>query len=347
MQWIDLRSDTVTQPTQAMRDAMAQAEVGDDVYGEDPTVNRLQQIAATRFGKEAALFIPSGTMGNLAAILAHCTRGDEVILGDRSHTYLYEAGGVSALGGVHTFIVPNLSDGTIALDKLEAAIRSDDPHFPVTRLICVENTHNRCGGAVIEKSYMDEVAQLAHQRGLKLHVDGARIFNASAALNMPVAELTAEADSLTFCLSKGLCAPVGSILVADQDLIDKAHRIRKQLGGGMRQVGILAAAGIVAMEQMVDRLVEDHARARSLAAFLAEIPALGLDWEIPESNMIFFYLNDKTRLTLDDLIEKFASHRIRISRTAEGRIRLVIHYWIDDPAIERIKRAFLEVFELE
>lgn len=347
MEWIDLRSDTVTQPTPAMREAMAHAEVGDDVYGEDPTVNRLQEMAAERFGKQAALFIPSGTMGNLAAILVHCTRGDEVLLGDRSHTYLYEAGGVSALGGVHTFIVPNQPDGTIALDKLEESIRSDDPHFPVTRLICIENTHNRCGGAVIKKSYIDEVAMLAHHRGLKLHVDGARIFNAAVALDMPVAELTAEADSLTFCLSKGLCAPVGSILVGDQDFIDKAHRIRKQLGGGMRQVGILAAAGIVAMEQMVDRLIEDHNRARDLAEFLSEIPAIGLDWEIPASNMIFLYLNDKANMTLEELIKKFAQHKIRISRTAEGRIRLVIHYWINDQTIERIKGAFLEVFELE
>jgi threonine aldolase len=347
MDWIDLRSDTVTQPTDAMRSAMAQAEVGDDVYGEDPTTNRLQEMAAERFGKEAALFIPSGTMGNLIAILAYCTRGDEVILGDRSHTYLYEAGGVSALGGVHTYIVPNQSDGTILLDQLDAAIRSDDDHFPPTRLICLENTHNRCGGSVLGKGYIDDVANLAHTRGIKLHMDGARIFNAAVALDMPVGELTQGVESLTFCLSKGLCAPVGSVLVGDEAFIAKARRIRKQLGGGMRQVGILAAAGIVALENMVDRLVEDHARALDLAEFLGTIPEITLDWEVPPTNMIFFRLADPSTPSLRDLVPKFAEHRIRISTTAENRIRLVMHYWIDEEALARIKGAFKEIFSVE
>lgn len=347
MEWIDLRSDTVTKPTESMRLAMAQAEVGDDVYGEDPTVNHLQAMAAERFGKEAGLYIPSGTMGNLAAIMAHCQRGDEVILGDRSHTYLYEAGGVSALGGVHTYIVPNQRDGKISLEELESAVRSDDAHFPRTRLICLENSHNRCGGSVLEKSYIDEVATLAERHDLKLHMDGARIFNAAIALGLPVAELSAEVDSLTFCLSKGLCAPVGSILVGDEAFIVEAHRIRKQLGGGMRQVGILAAAGIVALEEMVDRLVEDHARAKDLALFLKGIPEIGLDWESPDTNMIFFYLQDDARLDLSDLIAKFAEHKIRINSTAEGRIRLVMHFWIEDESIRRIKQAFREIFEIE
>jgi threonine aldolase len=347
MEWIDLRSDTVTKPTEAMWHAMAKAEVGDDVYGEDPTINRLQAMAAERFEKEAALFIPSGTMGNLVAIMAHCNRGDEVILGDRSHTYLYEAGGVSALGGIHTYIVPNQRDGKIRLDDLEAAIRPDDAHFPITRLICLENTHNRCGGSVLEKSYHDAVSALVDKHNLKLHMDGARIFNAAVALGLPVAELCAGIDSITFCLSKGLCAPVGSILVGDEAFIAKAHRIRKQLGGGMRQVGILAAAGIVALEEMVDRLSEDHTHAQDLAKYLADFPAIGLDWESPDSNMIFFYLQDEAGLAYSDLIPKFAEHKIRISTTAEGRVRLVMHYWIDDEAIDRIKQAFRGIFSVE
>jgi threonine aldolase len=347
MEWIDLRSDTVTKPTDAMRKAMAQAEVGDDVYGEDPTVNRLQAMAAERFNKPAAIFIPSGTMGNLAAILVHCTRGDEVILGDRSHTYLYEAGGVSVLGGVHTFIVPNQRDGKIPLDALVAAIRPDDAHFPSTRLICLENTHNRCGGSVLEKAYIDSVSELAHSRGLKLHMDGARIFNAAVALDTPVADLVSGVDSLTFCLSKGLCAPVGSVLVGDEEFIAKAHRIRKLLGGGMRQVGILAAAGIIALEQMIDRLAQDHERALDLAQFLGNLPAVALDWEVPASNMIFFNLKQESPLKLSDLVLKFADHKIRISTTAEGRVRLVMHYWIDDAALVRIKSAFKEVFSVE
>jgi threonine aldolase len=347
MEWIDLRSDTVTKPTEAMREAMAQAEVGDDVYGEDPTVNNLQSMAAERFGKEAALFIPSGTMGNLVAIMTHCRRGDEAVLGDRSHTYLYEAGGVSALGGIHTFIVRNQPNGKINLEDLESAIRPDDAHFPRTRLLCLENTHNRCGGSVLEKSYIDAVAALADKHDLKLHMDGARIFNAAVALGLSVAELTARIDTLTFCLSKGLCAPVGSVLVGDRVFIAEAHRIRKQLGGGMRQVGILAAAGIVALEEMVDRLAEDHARAKDLAKFLKGIPGIGLDWESPDSNMLFFYIQDAVALTLSDLIAKFAEHKIRISTTAEGRIRLVMHYWIDDDAIRRIKQAFREIFGVE
>jgi threonine aldolase len=330
-----------------MWEAMAQAEVGDDVYGEDPTVNLLQSMAAERFGKEAALFIPSGTMGNLAAILAHCDRGAEVVLGDSSHIYLNEVGGVSALGGIHTYIVSNQSDGKIPLEDLEAAIRPDDAHFPRTRLICLENTHNRCGGSVLDKSYIDSVAGLAHGRDLRLHMDGARIFNASVALGIPVDELTAEVDTLTFCLSKGLCAPVGSILVGDGAFITEAHRIRKQLGGGMRQVGILAAAGIVALEEMVDRLAEDHAKAADLAKFLMDIPGIGLDWETPSSNMVFMYLKAGATFPLDDVVPKFAERKIRISTTAEGRVRLVMHHWIDDEAIRRIKQVFQEVFEVE
>ncbi len=347
MEWIDLRSDTVTKPTPSMWRAMSEAEVGDDVYGEDPTVNRLQAMAADRFEKEAALFIPSGTMGNLVALLVHCRRGDEAILGDRSHTYLYEAGGASALGGIHTFILPNQRDGKIALEQLQAAIRPDDPHFPRSRLICLENTHNRCGGSVLGRDYIDAVAELAHQNGLSLHMDGARIFNAAVALGLSVAELTRQVDTLTFCLSKGLCAPVGSILIGDQGFIEEALRIRKQLGGGMRQAGILAAAGIVALEEMVERLADDHVRAQDLASFLSGIPGIRLDWEQPASNMVFFYLDDEAALTRDDLVSTLAEYKIMISKSAEGRVRLVLHYWVNDEALKQIKQAFKEIFRVE
>ena len=250
MNTIDLRSDTVTKPTPAMREAMAQAEVGDDVYGEDPTVNRLQAMAAELLGQEAGLFVPSGTMGNLAALLSHCGRGDEFILGDKAHTFLYEAGGAAALGGLHPHTIPNQADGRLRLEDIRAAIRGDDPHLPPTRLVTLENTHNRCGGAVLTAAYTRSVCELAREHGLRVHLDGARIFNAAAALDVDVADLTAPVDSVTFCLSKGLCAPVGSVLCGSKEFIDRALRMRKQLGGGMRQVGVLAAAGIVALEQI-------------------------------------------------------------------------------------------------
>jgi threonine aldolase len=249
---IDLRSDTVTHPTPAMREAMARAEVGDDVFGDDPTVNRLQEMAAERMGKEAGLFVPSGTMGNLAAVLSHCGRGDEVILGSKSHTFLYEAGGVSALGGVHSHQASNQPDGTLDLGEVRGAIRSEDDHFPVTRLICLENTHNRCGGVALTVEYTRAAGELAHEHGLALHLDGARIFNAAVALGVEAGDLAAPADSITFCLSKALSAPVGSVLCGSKDFIARARRARKQLGGGMRQAGVLAAAGIVALETMVN-----------------------------------------------------------------------------------------------
>ncbi|MCH7663988.1 MAG: aminotransferase class I/II-fold pyridoxal phosphate-dependent enzyme, partial [Chloroflexi bacterium] len=232
MEMIDLRSDTVTKPTPAMREAMANAEVGDDVYGEDPSVNHLQELAANITGKEAAIFVPSGTMGNLSAILSHCSRGDEVILGDLAHTFLYEAGGISALGGVHPHTLPNQPDGTIDLGDISAAIRGDDPHYPITGLIALENTHNRRGGAALSLEYMQEVGALAKEHGLKVHLDGARLFNASVSLGISAKELTAPVDTVTFCLSKALCAPVGSMLCGSSEFIARAHRMRKQLGGG-------------------------------------------------------------------------------------------------------------------
>ncbi|HSM24097.1 MAG TPA: low-specificity L-threonine aldolase, partial [Anaerolineaceae bacterium] len=271
---IDLRSDTVTLPTDEMRQAMAIAEVGDDVYGEDPTVIRLENLAAEKMGKECGLFIPSGTMGNLIAILTHCQRGDEVIMGNQAHTFMYEVGGVSALGGIMVHTVPNQSDGTLNVDDVRNAIRMEDVHFPTTRLIALENTHNRCGGVVLSPDYIAEIVEIARDHNLLIHMDGARIFNAAIKLKTPVSRLVEGVDSVTFCLSKGLGAPVGSVLCGNSTFIEKARKMRKQLGGGMRQAGILAAAGIVALDKMVDRLEEDHQRAILLAKKLRTISNL-------------------------------------------------------------------------
>jgi threonine aldolase len=343
MDFIDLRSDTVTKPTPAMRQAMAQAEVGDDVYGEDSTVNRLQQIAADMLGKEAGLFVTSGTMGNLAGILAHCNRGDEVILGNKAHTFLFEAGGISALGGVHSCQLPNQPDGTLLLRDIEAAIRPDDPHDPITRLVTLENTQNRCGGVALSPEYTRSVGELAHRNGLALHLDGARLFNAAVSLGVPAHQLTDPVDSVTICLSKGLCAPVGSVLCGSREFIHRAHRIRKQLGGGLRQAGILAAAGIVALESMVDRLAEDHARARRLAAQLADIPGLFLEPGSPHTNMIFIGLADEVPLRTREVTERLEELGVKVGAVASRRFRLVTHYWIDDLGVERTTEAFNQV----
>ncbi len=343
MDTIDLRSDTVTQPTPAMRHAMAQAEVGDDVYGEDPTINRLQEMGAAMLGKEAGLFVPSGTMGNLAAILAHCERGDEVILGNKAHTFLFEAGGVSALGGIHSCQIPNQPDGTLALDDIRAAIRPDDIHDPITRLIALENTHNRCGGVALTAEYTRSIGELARQFGLLLHLDGARIFNAAAVLGVPAAELAAPVDSVTFCLSKGLSAPVGSVLCGSKEFIHRALRVRKQLGGGMRQAGVLAAAGIVALETMVDRLPEDHRRAKILARGLSSLPGICLDPGSPYTNMIFLELDKNSPVSAPRLVELLARQGIRIGLVGDHRFRLVTHYWIDDEKVERVISTFGEI----
>ena len=343
MNWIDLRSDTVTQPTKAMRQAMAKAEVGDDVYGEDPTVNMLQEMAAEKMGKEAGLYVPSGTMGNLAGVLAHCGRGDEVILGNKAHTFLYEGGGISALGGVHSCQIPNQADGTLLLEDIRAAIRSNDAHQPVSRLVCLENTHNRCGGVSLSAEYTRQVGELAHERGLSLHLDGARIFNAAVAQGVSAKELAEPADSVTFCLSKGLSAPVGSVLCGSAELIQKAHRIRKQLGGGMRQAGILAAAGIVALETMVDRLAEDHKRARYLAQGLSFLPWLVLEPGTPYTNMIFIALADTFPADARQVAEAMARKNVRVGVVGQRRFRLVTHYWIDDAAVDKAIVAFQEV----
>jgi len=340
MKTIDLRSDTVTVPTPAMWQAMSQAAVGDDVYGEDPTVNRLQEMSAELLGKEAGLFVASGTMGNLVAILAQCERGDEAILGDKAHTFLFEAGGISVLGGVHSRQIVNQPDGTLPLDEIRAAIRPNDIHQPITRLITLENTHNRCGGVALSVEYTRAVGQLARQHNLYLHMDGARIFNAAIAENVPARELVEPADSVTFCLSKGLCAPVGSVLCGSLKFIQDALRIRKQLGGGMRQAGILAAAGIVALESMIERMAADHTRAQWLAEGLAKIPGLVLDPGAPYTNMVFLKLAPEVTLTPREVAARLKEDGVLVGVTGDKRFRLVCHYWIDDAAVEHTLVAF-------
>jgi threonine aldolase len=321
-----------------MRAAMAAAQVGDDVYGDDPTVNQLQTRAAEMLGKEAALFVPSGTMGNLIAMMIHCGRGDEVILGNQAHTFLHEAGGVAALGGVHPCQIINQPDGTLALSDIEAAIRPDDVHEPITRLITIENTQNSCGGIPLSLEYTRQVGQLAKRHGIAVHLDGARLFNAAVALNTPAAALVEPVDSVSFCLSKGLCAPVGSMLVGSEPFIRRALRLRKMLGGGMRQVGVLAAAGLVALDTMIERLADDHTRAKRLAAGLAALPGIILEPGSPHTNMIFFRLTADCPLDPQTLAQRLEQAGIQIS--PYERIRLVTHYWIDDDAIDRTLQAF-------
>jgi len=331
---IDLRSDTVTVPTPEMREAMAKAPVGDDVYGDDPTVNRLQALAAERTGKEAGLFVPSGTMGNLASLLAHCGRGDEAIMGDKAHTFQHEQGGLAALGGIVPHTIPNQPDGTLRLADIEAAIRPDDSHAPVTRLVCLENTHNACNGTPLPPDYVREVADLARSRGLKVHVDGARIFNAATALNVEVQELVADVDSVTFCLSKGLSAPVGAMICGDADFIARAHRARKVLGGGMRQAGIIAAAGILPIEKMSLRLGEDHARARRLAKAFAALPEVEVG--PVHTNIFYFSVTEACPLDGAALSSALQAQGVLLPNRGPRAFRLVTHVWITDEDVETV-----------
>lgn len=342
MNTIDLRSDTVTWPTPAMREAMANAPVGDDVYGEDPTINLLEAEAAALLGKEAGLFVTSGTMGNLTAVLTHCGRGHEMILGNQAHIFRSEAGGSAALGGVVPHTVPVQSDGTLALEDIRAAIRSENEHFPRTRLICLENTQGAVGGIPLTAEYTAQVGEIAREHGLKLHIDGARIFNAAAALNVPAEELVAPADSVSFCLSKGLCAPVGSILVGSREFIAEARRTRKSLGGGLRQAGILAAAGLIAIREMTRRLAEDHANACALAEGLATIPHVQIDPSRVRTNMILFRLDDDLPISIEELVTRLRNdYNIVIGGYANGRtqIRFVTHYWITRAHVDHVIHA--------
>jgi threonine aldolase len=346
MVYIDLRSDTVTMPTPEMRAAMAEAEVGDDVYMDDPTVNMLQEKAASMLGKEDALFVPSGTMGNLVALLVHCQRGDEVIVGDKSHIYMNEAGGMSALGGIHPRPVKNRPDGTLTLDDILASIQTEDVHHTITRLICLENTQNVCGGVPLSADYTRAVGKLARENHLSLHIDGARIFNAAVAQNVTVKELVAPADSVMFCLSKGLVAPVGSMLVGTKKFIARARHLRKMLGGGMRQVGVLAAAGLISLEEMTGRLGQDHARAKKLFEGLKPLKGLRFDAGTASTNMVYFNLADEVQSSVNQIFEEMKKRGVLVDYWAtERRIRLVTHYWIDDAAVEKTVKAFSEVLK--
>lgn len=333
--FIDLRSDTLTVPTPAMREAMAAAKVGDDVFGEDPTVNTLQELAAEKLGHEAALLVSSGTMGNLTALLAHCGRGDAAIVGDGSHVYTNEAGGLAVIGGVLPYVVPNQPDGSLRLEDIEAAIRPDDAHFAPARVVALENTHNRMGGAYLTPEYTRQVADLAHARGLKLHIDGARIFNAAVAQNVDVKALAQCADSVTFCLSKGLSGPVGSVLCGSREFIRIAHKRRKALGGGMRQAGVIAAAGIIALEQMVERLREDHANARVLAEGIARVEGLHVNLAGVKTNMVYFDLDPALPFDAAELCRRAAAERVKMLPTGPRRIRAVTHCYVScDEVIE-------------
>ena len=344
MRVVDLRSDTLTRPTPAMSRAMAEADVGDDVFGEDPTVNKLEEMAAERMGKEAALFVASGTMGNLVSLLAHCARGEEIILGSFAHTFYFEQGGSAAVGGIHPRTLPNQPDGTLTLADIEGAIRPDNVHFPRTRLIVLENTHNLCGGHPLDIDYMKAVGDVARRHSLKIHVDGARFFNAAAALDVPAAKLAAEADSVSFCLSKGLGAPVGSVVCGSQDFIAEARRARKILGGGMRQAGVLAAAGIVALNEMVDRLADDHANARKLAEGLAEMPGVSIDPSQIHTNIVYFEINRKD-LTVEELLKRLGDNGARMLPVGPGRIRAVTHYHISSDDIDYVLGVFEKVLK--
>ena len=342
MREVDLRSDTVTHPTPEMRQAMAAAEVGDDVFGDDPTLNRLEETAARMLGKEAALFVASGTMGNLVSILAHAQRGDEVILGNKAHIFRSEAGGASALGGISYHTVPNDSGGMLDAEDVLNAIRPADMHQPNTAVVALENTHGGCGGAVLTPEQIKTIADVAHGRDIPIHVDGARVFNAAVALEAPVAELAREADSITFCLSKGLSCPMGSIICGSQQFIGEARRWRKMVGGGMRQVGIVAAAGLVALETMVERLAEDHANARKLAHGLGEIPGISIDPDSLPTNLVFFEVERDDR---EELARKLNERGIKGSGQRRTW-RYVTHYGITsddvDYALDVIDSTFRE-----
>ena len=313
----------MTLPTDAMRRAMAEAEVGDDVYGEDPTVRRLEELGAEMVGKEAALFVPTGTMGNQVAVMTHTRRGEEVILEADSHIFFYEVGGLAALSGVQARTVPGRR-GAMDPGQVEAAVREDNIHFPRTALVCLENTHNRSGGTVVPLENMAAVADVARRHGAAVHLDGARIFNAATALGVPPSKVAAPADSVMFALSKGLAAPVGSLVAGRREWVERARKNRKLLGGGMRQVGVLAAAGIVALTSMVGRLAEDHANARRLGKGIASIPGLAVDLETVQTNMVSFEVN-KPGLTALELVARMGEQGVKANATGSSRIRLVTH----------------------
>ena len=345
MKIIDMRSDTITLPTEKMRQAMYQAELGDDVYGEDPTVNKLEQLAASMLKKEAALFTSSGTMSNLLAVLSQTHPGDEIILGSEAHIFWHEVGGAAALGGVVMRTIANDEYGQMDFDTIEEAIRSKDIHYPKTSLLCLENTHNRCGGTALTSDYTSTIAGLAHEHGLRVHLDGARIFNAAVALDIPASMLTSPVDSICVCLSKGLSAPVGSLLCGTSEFVEKARKWRKMVGGGMRQAGVIAAAGIVALQEMVNRLADDHANARRLAEGLSRIPGITVWPDRTQTNIVMF--ESPPDVSINEFIGQLDMRGIKFGYRGGLRFRAVTHRMVNeadiDEALERINQLVREL----
>lgn len=343
MKTIDLRSDTITLPSPEMRQAILDAKLGDDVFGEDPTVNELEKEAARVMGKDAALFVTSGTMGNLISSMVHCQRGEQIILGRDSHIMHWEQCGASTLGGVSMRPIPNDANGELKLKDIEAAVNGDDLHLSRTKLICLENTFN---GHPLTLAYMAEVEELARHHCLAMHLDGARVFNAATALKVPVEEIAKYFDSVQFCFSKGLAAPVGSVICADEEFIAEARRVRKMLGGGMRQAGILAAACLVALDTMVDRLEEDHQNAHTLAEGLAQLPGVDVKPAKIRTNIVFFGLKDK-KYSQAEFAQALKEEGLIVSSIPSTGLRAVTHYGIEasdiHEAVRRVKKAVQRV----
>ena len=340
MDQIDFRSDTVGWPTPEMREAMATARVGDDVYGEDPSVNELEALAADRLGKEAGLFVTSGTQGNLIALLGHARRGDEAILGFESHIFQWEVGGMASIGGILPHTIPTDATGRMDLAAVEAAVREDDHHLGHSTLLLVENTFGGRAGTALPADYFAALRDIANRHGLAMHMDGARLFNAAVALGVEATELVADVDSVTFCLSKGLCSPVGSVLCGPADFIEEARRTRKSLGGGMRQAGILAAAGLVSLRSMVDRLAEDHAHAHLLARKLAAIDGVLVHTKGVQTNIVHFELEHGSGLSTETLCARLATeHEIKLNTYVPGLARAVTHYWIGEKEVDALVEA--------
>ena len=341
MKYIDLRSDTVTQPTPEMREAMYKAEVGDDVYGEDPTVRKLEEMAAEMLGKEAAMLVTSGTQGNQVSIMTHTHKGEEIILEENSHIITYEVGGIGYLAGVQAKTLKG-NKGVLNPEDVEKAIRPKNIHFPETSLICLENTHNRAGGTVTPIEVMKKIYEIAQKHGIPVHLDGARIFNAATYLKVDVKEIAKYADSVMFCLSKGLCAPIGSIVVGTKEFIERARKYRKMLGGGMRQAGFIAAAGIVALEKMTKRLQEDHDNARLLAEGLKNIPGIDLDMETVQTNIVMTDISG-TGMTGREFSLKLKEHGVLVNGGDDFSVRFVTHYYITKEDVKKALSAIEKV----
>ena len=346
MDKIDFRSDTVSLPTAAMRDAMALADAGDDVYGEDAAVNELEAFAADMLGYEAGLYVTSGTQGNLIAILAHAGRGDEAIVGNGNHTYNYEAGGMAVLGGIVPRVLPMDDKGEMPLDQIRAAVHPDNVHFARSRLILLENTAGSRSGVAVSLDYMAAVKEIADEHGLIAHLDGARVFNAATKLGVDVKEITQHVESVSVCLSKGLCAPVGSVVVGSAEFIHQARRVRKLVGGGMRQAGYIAAAGTIALQQMTTRLQDDHDNAQLLAQGLASIPGIEIDLEKVHTNLVFFGLSDSVKLDASAVAKRLQEeYGVWIGARSARDFRAVLHYWLGSAEIELLLKGLRAILE--